>query len=37
MSTAPADFSASLAVYALDGFWSNDLATADPEIAAAVG
>jgi glycine hydroxymethyltransferase len=37
MSTAPADFSARQAVAAMDGFWRNDLATADPEIAAAVG
>ena len=36
MSTAPADFSARHAVAAMDGFWRNDLATADPEIAAAV-
>ncbi len=36
MSTAPADFSARQAVAAMDGFWRNDLATADPEIAAAV-
>lgn len=41
MSTAPADFSARAnqfgAVAAMDGFWRNDLATADPEIAAAIG
>ncbi|MCZ8136757.1 MAG: serine hydroxymethyltransferase [Porphyrobacter sp.] len=37
MSTAPADFSARQAVAAMDGFWRNDLATADPEIAAAIG
>ena len=36
MSTAPADFSARQAVAAMDGFWRNDLATADPEIAAAI-
>lgn len=37
MSTAPADFSTRQAVAAMDGFWRNDLATADPEIAAAIG
>jgi glycine hydroxymethyltransferase len=37
MSTAPADFTARQAVAAMDGFWRNDLATADPEIAAAIG
>jgi glycine hydroxymethyltransferase len=37
MSTAPAAFTARQAVAAMDGFWRNDLATADPEIAAAIG
>jgi glycine hydroxymethyltransferase len=37
MNTAPADFTARQAVAAMDGFWRNDLATADPEIAAAIG
>ncbi len=37
MSTAPADFAARHAVSDMDGFWHNDLATADPEIAAAIG
>jgi glycine hydroxymethyltransferase len=36
MSTAPADFSARQAAAAMDGFWHHDLATADPEIAAAI-
>lgn len=36
MSTAPADFTARHAVQSMEGFWHNDLATADPEIAAAV-
>ena len=37
MSTAPADFtSRNAAVAAMDGFWRDDLAAADPEIAAAV-
>jgi glycine hydroxymethyltransferase len=36
MSTAPADFTARHAVDSMEGFWHNDLATADPEIAAAV-
>jgi glycine hydroxymethyltransferase len=36
MSTAPADFAARNAVSSMDGFWKDDLATADPEIAAAV-
>ncbi|MET4132410.1 glycine hydroxymethyltransferase [Porphyrobacter sp. MBR-155] len=35
MSTAPADFAARTTTL-MDGFWHNDLATADPEIAAAV-
>ncbi len=35
MSTAPADFSAR-AGSPMDGFWHDDLAAADPEIAAAV-
>jgi glycine hydroxymethyltransferase len=37
MSTAPADFAARQAVQSMDGFWHNDLAHADPEIAAAIG
>lgn len=37
MSTAPADFAARHAAQSMDGFWHNDLATADPEIAAAIG
>ena len=36
MSTAPADFSARHATSPMDGFWNDDLAHADPEIAAAV-
>ena len=36
MSTAPADFSARHAASPMDGFWNDDLAHADPEIAAAV-
>ncbi|MEE4316400.1 MAG: serine hydroxymethyltransferase, partial [Erythrobacter sp.] len=36
MSTAPADFSARHAAQSMDSFWRDDLATADPEIAAAV-
>lgn len=36
MSTAPADFTARHAVASMEGFWRDDLATADPEIAAAV-
>ncbi|MDC8753217.1 serine hydroxymethyltransferase [Erythrobacter sp. sf7] len=36
MSTAPADFSARHAAQSMEGFWRDDLATADPEIAAAV-
>jgi len=35
MSTAPIDF-ATRSQNAMDGFWKDDLATADPEIAAAV-
>jgi glycine hydroxymethyltransferase len=36
MSTAPIDFAArSAAASDMDGFWHHDLATADPEIAAA--
>ncbi len=37
MSTAPIDFAARTAANAMDGFWHDDLAHADPEIAAAVG
>jgi glycine hydroxymethyltransferase len=37
MSTAPIDFAARTAVSTMDGFWNDDLAHADPEIAAAVG
>lgn len=38
MSTAPVDFAARTAIAdPMDGFWHNDLATADPEIAAAIG
>ncbi|WP_324616812.1 serine hydroxymethyltransferase [Porphyrobacter sp. CACIAM 03H1] len=37
MSTAPVDFAARTAVHSMDGFWHNDLAAADPEIAAAIG
>ncbi len=36
MSTAPIDFAARTAVSSMDGFWNDDLAHADPEIAAAV-
>ncbi len=36
MSTAPADFAARHKDAAMDGFWHDDLAHADPEIAAAV-
>lgn len=36
MSTAPADFTARHAAALMEGFWRDDLATADPEIAAAV-
>lgn len=36
MSTAPADFTARHSAAAMEGFWRDDLATADPEIAAAV-
>jgi len=36
MSTAPADFAMRHAAHSMDGFWHDDLATADPEIAAAV-
>lgn len=36
MSTAPADFTARHAATSMDGFWNDDLAHADPEIAAAV-
>jgi len=35
MSTAPLDFAARTSP--MDGFWHNDLAHADPEIAAAIG
>ena len=35
MSTAPIDF-ASRAGNPMDGFWHDDLAHADPEIAAAI-
>ena len=35
MSTAPLDFA--VRTSPMDGFWHNDLATADPEIAAAIG
>lgn len=35
MSTAPIDFAARTSTQ-MDGFWNDDLATADPEIAAAV-
>jgi glycine hydroxymethyltransferase len=37
MSTAPIDFAARTATQSMDGFWHNDLAHADPEIAAAIG
>ncbi len=36
MSTAPAQFAAHTAASLMDGFWTDDLATADPEIAAAM-
>ena len=36
MSTAPIDFAARSAASPMDGFWHDDLAHADPEIAAAV-
>jgi glycine hydroxymethyltransferase len=36
MSTAPAHFAARTAASQMDGFWNDDLATADPEIAAAI-
>jgi glycine hydroxymethyltransferase len=36
MSTAPAHFVARTATSRMDGFWRDDLATADPEIAAAI-
>ena len=36
MSTAPADFTARQAASSMERFWKDDLATADPEIAAAV-
>ncbi len=36
MSTAPIDFAARAAANSMDGFWHDDLAHADPEIAAAV-
>jgi glycine hydroxymethyltransferase len=36
MSTAPVDFAARASGSPMDGFWHDDLATADPEIAAAV-
>lgn len=37
MSTAPVDFAARTAAHTMDGFWNDDLAHADPEIAAAIG
>jgi len=37
MSTAPIDFAARTAAAPMDGFWHDDLAHADPEIAAAIG
>lgn len=37
MSTAPIDFAARTAANSMDGFWHDDLAHADPEIAAAIG
>jgi len=37
MSTAPIDFAARASGSPMEGFWHNDLATADPEIAAAIG
>lgn len=36
MSTAPIDFAARQSAASMEGFWRDDLATADPEIAAAV-
>lgn len=36
MSTAPIDFATRHSATTMEGFWKNDLATADPEIAAAV-
>lgn len=36
MSTAPIDFAARQSASSMEGFWRDDLATADPEIAAAV-
>ena len=36
MSTAPADFASRHAAQSMDAFWHDDLASADPEIAAAV-
>ncbi|WP_379921525.1 serine hydroxymethyltransferase [Erythrobacter sp. R86502] len=36
MSTAPIDFAARSVAAPMDGFWNDDLAHADPEIAAAV-
>ena len=36
MSTAPIDFAARTATSSMDGFWNDNLAHADPEIAAAV-
>ena len=36
MSTAPIDFAARTTASPMDGFWNDDLAHADPEIAAAV-
>jgi glycine hydroxymethyltransferase len=36
MSTAPIDFAARTSAAPMDGFWNDDLAHADPEIAAAV-
>jgi len=37
MSTAPVDFAARTTSSSMDGFWHDDLAHADPEIAAAIG
>jgi glycine hydroxymethyltransferase len=37
MSTAPIDFAARTGSSPMDGFWNDDLAHADPEIAAAIG
>lgn len=36
MSTAPADFAVRTAASPMEGFWRDDLATADPEIATAI-